>query len=196
MSSIIVSGDTSGTVSLTVPAVAGTNTLTLPAVTGTVLTTASTGTILQVKSTYLTSATQLTSGGALHELTTAIRVSITPISATSTLYFDVSGSFMFPNSNNLQYCAIYDVTNAAYVNLPPANGSRQRVHWINRTTPNDSNDANSLTFSVTVANTNTTARTYTIYHGTESALAQFLSSTLSSAGGATMPIMFRVTEVA
>ena len=37
MSSVIISGDTSGTVSLTVPAVAGTNTATLPAATGTVM---------------------------------------------------------------------------------------------------------------------------------------------------------------
>jgi hypothetical protein len=34
MSSIIISGDTSGTVSLSVPAVAGTNTITIPALTG------------------------------------------------------------------------------------------------------------------------------------------------------------------
>ena len=34
MSSVIISGDTSGTVTVTVPAVAGTNTITLPAVTG------------------------------------------------------------------------------------------------------------------------------------------------------------------
>ena len=154
------------------------------------------GAVLQVQSTYLTSATQLTSGGALHELSTSLRVSITPFLATSILYFDVSGSFMYPNSTTLQYAAIYDVTNSAYVNLPPANGSRQRVHWVNRTAPFDVNDANSMSFSITVANTNTTARTYTVYHGTESALAQFLSSTLSSAAGVTMPLMFKVTEVA
>lgn len=35
MSSVVLSGDTSGTVTVTVPAVAGTNTITLPAVTGT-----------------------------------------------------------------------------------------------------------------------------------------------------------------
>ena len=34
MSSLVISGDTSGTVTVTVPAVAGTNTITLPAVTG------------------------------------------------------------------------------------------------------------------------------------------------------------------
>lgn len=36
MSSVVISGDTSGTVTVTVPAVAGTNTATLPAATGTV----------------------------------------------------------------------------------------------------------------------------------------------------------------
>lgn len=41
MSSIIVAGDTSGTVTLQAPAVAGTTTLTLPATTGTVLTSVS-----------------------------------------------------------------------------------------------------------------------------------------------------------
>jgi hypothetical protein len=42
MSSVIIAGDTSGTVTLAAPAVAGTTTLTLPATTGTVLTSATT----------------------------------------------------------------------------------------------------------------------------------------------------------
>jgi hypothetical protein len=154
-----------------------------------------TGSVLQVQSVYLTSATQLTSSGALHELSTSLRIAFTPVSSSSTLYFDVFGSFMYPNSSTLQYAAIYDVTNSAYVNLPPANGSRQRVHWVNRTAPFDVNDANSMNFSITVANTNTTARTYTIYHGTESASAQFLVSTLSSSAGVTIPITFKITEI-
>jgi hypothetical protein len=37
MSSVIISGDTSGAVTLTVPAVAGTNTVTIPSTTGTVM---------------------------------------------------------------------------------------------------------------------------------------------------------------
>ena len=39
MSSVVISGDTSGAITLSAPAVAGTNTLTLPAVTGTVVVT-------------------------------------------------------------------------------------------------------------------------------------------------------------
>jgi hypothetical protein len=42
MASIVVAGDTSGSITLAAPAVAGSNTLTLPANTGTVITTAST----------------------------------------------------------------------------------------------------------------------------------------------------------
>jgi hypothetical protein len=42
MASLVVSGDTSGAITIAAPAVAGTNTLTLPANTGTVITTAST----------------------------------------------------------------------------------------------------------------------------------------------------------
>ena len=37
MSSVVISGDTSGTITLTVPAVAGTNTITMPALTGNAL---------------------------------------------------------------------------------------------------------------------------------------------------------------
>jgi hypothetical protein len=47
MSSIVVSGDTSGAITIAAPAVSGTNTLTLPANTGTVLTTASTAVVTQ-----------------------------------------------------------------------------------------------------------------------------------------------------
>lgn len=43
MSSIVVSGDTSGTVTVTVPAVAGTNTVTIPASTGNALLDSTTG---------------------------------------------------------------------------------------------------------------------------------------------------------
>jgi len=41
MSSIVVSGDTSGAITISAPAISGTNTLTLPANTGTIITTAS-----------------------------------------------------------------------------------------------------------------------------------------------------------
>jgi hypothetical protein len=47
MASVVISGDTSGAVTITAPAVAGTPTLTLPTTTGTILTTASTAVVTQ-----------------------------------------------------------------------------------------------------------------------------------------------------
>jgi len=48
MGSVVISGSTSGAITLAVPAEAGTRTMTLPAETGTVLTNSTTGCILQV----------------------------------------------------------------------------------------------------------------------------------------------------
>ena len=45
MGSLVLTGNTSGSVTVAVPAVAGTNTITLPAITGTAITTGDTGTI-------------------------------------------------------------------------------------------------------------------------------------------------------
>ena len=154
------------------------------------------GTVLQVVSTYLTSSSQLTSSGALHELSSSLRVAITPKSATSILYLRAYGSFVSPGSNSLMYGAFYDVTNSAYVNLPPAVGSRKQVHWFKRTTSFDANDADDMNFSAQVTNTNTTARTYTIEHGTEGQIIQFLVSSLSTSSGATYPLYFEVMEIA
>ena len=47
MSSVIITGDTSGAITLAAPTVAGTNTITLPANTGTAITTASTAVVTQ-----------------------------------------------------------------------------------------------------------------------------------------------------
>jgi hypothetical protein len=47
MSSLVLFGDTSGSISLTANAIAGSNILTVPAKTGTLLTTASAGTVIQ-----------------------------------------------------------------------------------------------------------------------------------------------------
>lgn len=91
MASIVVSGDTSGAVTLSAPSVAGTTTLTLPSTSGTVLTTGSsgqvipkaalpTGSVLQVASaTYST----ITSTSTTTYADSGLTVSITPSSSTS-----------------------------------------------------------------------------------------------------------------
>ena len=63
MASIVVSGDTSGAITISAPSVAGTNTLTLPANTGTVITTASTfGATGPAFRAYQSATSTLTSG--------------------------------------------------------------------------------------------------------------------------------------
>ena len=65
MSSVVISGDTSGTVSIAAPAVAGSNTLTLPASTGNVL--ASTAVSASVLST-VTNKIAINIGGTTYYL--------------------------------------------------------------------------------------------------------------------------------
>jgi len=154
------------------------------------------GKVLQMQHVYHTSTNQLTSSGAMHELSTSLRIAFTPQLSTSKLLFDVSAPFCSPNSTNLYNAQIYDVTNSAVVNQPPANASRSRVHWAVRVTNFDSNDMHMMRFSVVADASNTTARTYTIYHRTEGTTVQFLQSTLNSAAGFSAPIVFTILEIA
>jgi hypothetical protein len=92
--SLVLSGSTSGSVTLQEPAIAGTTVLTLPAVSGTVLTTASsgqsipkaalpTGSLLQVVQTAYTTADSTTAAGPGSFSSTGCTASITPTSSSS-----------------------------------------------------------------------------------------------------------------
>jgi hypothetical protein len=83
MSSISIAGDTSGSVILQAPSVAGSTTLTLPTTTGTLVTSNAmpTGSVLQVVNTIKTN-TFTTSSASLVDVT-GLSVSITPTSASS-----------------------------------------------------------------------------------------------------------------
>jgi hypothetical protein len=172
-------------------------TITLPSdESGQIITSDRSGTTLQRKFVYLTSNSQLASSGAFHELSTSLRIAFTPKAADSNLLLEFMTPFVFPNSTHLQYAKFYDVTNSATVGEPPASGSRDRVHWANRNGQFDVNDFDVLNMRIVAPASNTTARTYTIYHRTEGATAQFLVSTLSTASGTTMPATFVITEIA
>jgi hypothetical protein len=82
MSSVVISGDTSGAITLAAPAVAGTNTITLPASTGIVITTGSpqSGGVIQVVNATSTSDQSTTSTSYS---STGLSVSITPKFSTS-----------------------------------------------------------------------------------------------------------------
>jgi len=88
MASLVLAGNTSGSITISSPAVSGTNTLTLPASTGTVLTSASNtnfpaGSVLQVVNTIKTNSFSTTS--TTFTDVTGLSVSITPSSSSSTI---------------------------------------------------------------------------------------------------------------
>jgi len=82
VSSIQINGNTSGSITIEAPAVAGTNTLTLPASTGTIVTdnTMPTGSVLQVVNA---SYTTTVSTASATMVTTGLTASITPSSISS-----------------------------------------------------------------------------------------------------------------
>jgi hypothetical protein len=99
MSSVVISGDTSGAITLAAPAVAGTNTITLPASTGTVLTTGSpqSGGVLQVVSG--ASKTYISSSTTSYIDITGITASITPKFTTSKILVKIGISGLSTNTN-------------------------------------------------------------------------------------------------
>jgi hypothetical protein len=127
MSSVVISGDTSGAITLAAPAVAGTNTLTLPAVTGTLAVVGASGTTLQTvisqdagSSTSSTSQVNLSVGAQ----------SITPKSTSSKILVRCSFLAYIPNlaATNVQGAfQLYDATNATgigyNVTFGPISGS-------------------------------------------------------------------------
>lgn len=82
MSSIVVSGDTSGAITISAPAVAGTNTLSLPALTATLLTNKTTGSVIQVVSNSSTIGTVSTTSTTYVDITNAT-ATITPATSTN-----------------------------------------------------------------------------------------------------------------
>jgi hypothetical protein len=98
MSSIVISGDTSGAITLAAPAVAGTNTITLPASTGTVLTTGSpqSGGVIQVVQSTTTTSTATTSTSFV---TGVLAASITPKFSTSTILILCSANMSTGGAN-------------------------------------------------------------------------------------------------
>ena len=81
MANIVLTGNTSGAITIAAPAVAGTNTLILPASTGTLATTATSGKILQVVQAVKTD--KFTTSSTSFVDITGLSVTITPSSSSS-----------------------------------------------------------------------------------------------------------------
>jgi len=101
MSSVIIAGNTSGTITLDAPNVAGTTTLTLPTTSGTVITTGNipTGSVLQVVSSITNTRTTSSSGSYVD---TDLSASITPSSSSNKILVIVTYTLA---SDNTSYAA-------------------------------------------------------------------------------------------
>jgi len=153
------------------------------------------GKVLQVVNVNPSKTSTVTKSGSIGELTTDLRLAITPLSATSKLYFSIDMPFVSPNSTALHYGYFYNVTSTSIVNQPAAVGSRKRVHWHIRVRGYDSNDFSMMNFRTVEASSSTTARTYTIYYGNEGVSAAFFVMPLSTASGTVTKPLFTITEV-
>jgi len=131
MSSVVIAGDTSGSVTLSAPNVAGTTTLTLPSTSGNVITSANlssnlpAGSVLQVVSTTKTNTFSTTSASGTFADITGLSVSITPSSASNKILILAEVRAATPSSNGSFIRAMRDST-AIYIG-DSGGGSRVRV---------------------------------------------------------------------
>jgi hypothetical protein len=104
MSNLTILGDTSGSVVLQAPAVAGSTTLTLPSTSGTLATTATAGKVLQVVSaTYTGSVTT----SSTSYVTTGLAASITPASSSNKILIMMTSGVMSSNANIQMNLTVY-----------------------------------------------------------------------------------------
>jgi len=155
-----------------------------------------TGKVLQVVYVNPSSASQVTHAGAMSELTTTLRLTITPKVSDSYLYCIFDGFFNSPNTTALYYGKFYDVTAGASPNIPPSYGSRDRVDWAMRVSPDDANDLHMMHMESIFSSASTTARTYTIHVRSEAGVQTFFGSPLSTASGVSTKPKFIIMEIA
>ena len=153
MSSVVIAGNTSGTITLDAPNVAGTTTLTLPTTSGTIVTTNTmpTGSVLQVVSTTKTDVFSTTSGSFVD--ITGLSVSITPTSASNKIL--VLLSFTMAGTGNA-FSRLMRGSTAIFIG--DARGTRDRVSTGDGYTGgvDNANMSNSITYLDSPATTSAT----------------------------------------
>ncbi len=127
MADIVLTGDTSGTITVAAPAVAGTNTLTLPASTGTLATTATQGKILQVQQGALTTSVSTTSTS----YTDLITVTITPTATDSKVYVSFTTNAGTGGDINHLYTALF--RDSTEIGSATSTGSRTGAQTVTNT---------------------------------------------------------------
>lgn len=105
MSSLTLNGDTSGSVILSAPAIAGSNTVTLPTTGGTIRTTTTPGTLLQIQNGNQTTPTSVASGAGY--VATPLQATITPASTSNKIVISSSFQWYVTGGSSDATAAIY-----------------------------------------------------------------------------------------
>ena len=157
------------------------------------------GSVLQVVTNYPSSGAVYTQAvSAYAEISTAYRTSITPISTNSILILEWVGLIGGSNSSSISTMKFYDVTNSADVGLSGLSlGSRGIGHGSFRQVDTDVNDRDNILLRVIVPNSSTTARTYSIYHYSESSVTKYFNATGTDNNGCSyVKWHFTIKEIA
>lgn len=107
MSSVSIAGDTSGSILLAAPAIAGSSTVTLPTTGGTIRTTTTPGTLLQIQYGNQTTPTAIGNGAGY--VATPLQATITPASTSSKIIICCSFQWYVTGGS-------FDATAAIYKN--------------------------------------------------------------------------------
>lgn len=126
MANIVLTGDTSGAITVAAPAVAGTNTITLPASTGTILTNTApkAGNILQVLQSVKTDT--FTTTNTAFQIPSGLSVAITPSSTSSKILVMVTTQFAVDADNGHGYAILQ--RDGTVILQGDAAGSRPRTY--------------------------------------------------------------------
>ena len=176
MSSVVISGNTSGTITLDAPNVAGTTVLTLPTANGTVLTTANVssnlpaGSVLQVVST--TKADTQTITGSSYVQISGLTATITPANSANKILISVSVGFS-GGTNFYPAFTLYRDSTAINLNSGSGTGeecsfgfqnptSAERYFQVNHQFLDSPSSTSSITYSVYVSPMRTSSQTINI----------------------------------
>ena len=160
MSSVTISGDTSGSIILQAPSVAGSTTLTLPTTSGTLVTSNAmpTGSVLQVVSAAKTDTFSTTSASGTFADITGLSVSITPSSASNKILIMAEVRTATPGTNG---SFIRAMRNSTAIYIGDAGGG-SRVSVAAQGYNSDGNSNNNLTIMYLDSPATTSSTTYKI----------------------------------
>tara|TARA_B110000008_G_C16672835_1_gene445483 strand:+ start:98 stop:652 length:555 start_codon:yes stop_codon:yes gene_type:complete len=154
-----------------------------------------TGEVLQVQSVCPNTGLVQLSTASWTEVSSSLRVSITPKYANSVFIVEALFNFGGHYDSNITHFQIRDITNGTVPNIDTAS-NRQGVHGTARQHDNDANDCDQMYVSVRTSYSNTNAITFGLYAKNESGSStkSFFAHESDSSNLAYVKPILKVTE--